>query len=102
MAVIDSYSEANRDGSTAIHGGGVEGMSQSFTGNGGTLGSVRLQLNKTGSPTGTAVVKVYAHSGTFGTDSVPTGAALATSDTFDVATLTGDLELITFMFSGDN
>ena len=44
-------------------------------------------LKKTGAPTGTAVAKIYAHSGTYGTSSVPTGAALWTSEAQDVTTL---------------
>jgi len=56
-------------------------------------------LKKVGSPTGTATAKVYAHTGTFGSTGTPTGAALATSDTFDVATLTTSYQSIEFYFS---
>lgn len=57
---------------------------------------------KTGSPTGTMYAKVYAITGTYGTDATPTGAALATSDGVDVASLTTSYNLITFTFSGAN
>jgi len=66
------------------------------------LKNCKFYLKKTGSPTGNAVAKIYAHSGTFGTSSVPTGSALATSDNFDVSTLTTSLQWITFNFSGAN
>lgn len=46
------------------------------------------KLKKTGSPTGNLVAKLYAHSGTFGTSSIPTGAALATSVNIDVSKFT--------------
>lgn len=66
------------------------GRSQSFA-NGVVaqyLTRVHCRLRKVGSPTGNLVAKIYAHSGTFGTSSIPTGAALATSVNIDVATLT--------------
>lgn len=47
-----------------------------------------FRLKKVGSPTGNLTVKLYAHSGAFGTSSIATGAALATSVNLDVATLT--------------
>jgi hypothetical protein len=52
-----------------------------------------------GAPTGNATAVLYAHSGTFGTSSVPTGAALATSKSFDVSQLeTTNYALIDFEF----
>lgn len=84
----DSYPNTNRGSSpTTIGNGTTDGAGQSFTGNGGTLLSTRLMLVKVGSPTGNIVSKVYAHSGTFGTSSIPTGTALATSNAIDVSTL---------------
>jgi hypothetical protein len=77
---------------TPIYGGGTyEGGAQSITGDGNKLTSVTLKLRKVGSPTGNAVVKLYTHSGTFGTSSVPTTPLLATSKNFDVSTLTTSL-----------
>lgn len=46
-------------------------------------------LSISNAPTGNISCKLYAHSGTYGTSSVPTGAALATStNTIDITTLT--------------
>lgn len=105
-AVTDSYAEANAGPSQELSGdtgAEVQGTGQSITGDGGTLASVEFYLNKVdGSPTGNAVAKIYAHSGTFGTSSVATGAALATSATFDVSVLTVTRELVEFIFSGGN
>lgn len=97
---MDCYDESNGGNLIPIYTGSVDGIGQSFTGDGGILATSVWNLNKTGSPTGNAVSKIYAHSGTFGTSSIPTGAALATSGNFDVSTLTGSLTLITFTFSG--
>jgi len=53
-------------------------------------------------PTGTAVAKLYTHTGAFGSTSKPTGAALATSGTLDVSTLTSSYQTISFEFTGAN
>lgn len=78
------------------------GVGQSVTGDGGKLANIVFYLSKSNSPTGTAVAKVYAHSGVFGTSSTPTGTALATSKTLDVSTLTGSLSEVTFNFADQN
>jgi len=98
---IDSYSESHQDLAITLQaGGGNTKVGQSFTGDGNALNSCKFYLQKSGSPTGNAVATLYAHTGTFGTNGTPTGAALATSDNFDVSTLTTNLQLITFNFSG--
>src|SRR5947207_971022 len=104
--IDDFYSEANFTGSVeaidATAGDDVA-TGQSFTSNGGLLSSAQFHLAKNGSPTGTAVAKLYAATGTFGTDAKPTGAALATSGTLDVSTIpTFPQTLMTFTFSGAN
>lgn len=99
---LDSYSESNTDQDVQSDNT-TTGNAQSFTpASTGTLGSVKFWLKKVGSPTGNAICKIYAHSGTYGTSSVPTGAALASSANFDVTTLTTSYQLITFTFSGAN
>ncbi len=80
----------------------TSGVGQSFTGNGGALSVCRFYLKKTGAPTGTAVAKVYAHSGDFGVDGLPSGPALATSEPFAVSDLTGSYVLTDFTFARDN
>ena len=76
----------------------TSGSGQSFTAIGGTLDSAKFYLRKFGSPTGTAYARLYAHSGTYGSSSLPTGAPLATSAAFDVSTLTSSFSLATFQF----
>jgi hypothetical protein len=77
------------------------GTGQSFTAINGILTDVKFYLKKVASPTGNAVAKLYSHSGTYGTSSVP-GTLLATSDNFDVSTLTTSYVLTTLHFSGAN
>jgi hypothetical protein len=66
-----------------------------------TLTNVQFKLAKSGSPTGNAYVKLYAHTGTYGTSSKPTGAAVATSDALDVATLSTSEDYIDISFSDE-
>lgn len=100
--LIDSYSETNQDGTVEIYNGFITAYAQGFTGASYNLDSCKFYLKKNGSPTGNAVAKLYTHTGTFGSTGTPTGAALATSDNFNVATLTTSYQLITFTFSGVN
>lgn len=98
--IEDSYSETNRDDDFNINIGGRSGIGQSFTASfSGDMSTAVWYLTKTGAPTGNAVAKLYAHTGTYGTSSVPTGSALATSRTFDVSTLSAATQdLIPFHF----
>lgn len=103
MAVIDSYSESNQDGNFEIWAATARyQVSQSFTGDGNVLGRVQLYLAKLGSPSGNITVYIYAHSGTFGTNSIPTGAPLATSSTINANTLSTSFALKDFLFTGAN
>jgi len=100
-----SYSESNSDSTTSLNSTGKVGIGQSFSGGamgGNVLTSVKFYLKKTLAPTGNAVAKIYATTGTHGSSAIPTGAALASSDNFNVATLTGALALTTLTFSGAN
>lgn len=99
--IIDSFSEANQNNESELNGYN-DANGQSFLSNGGTLDSCKFYLKKFGSPTGNAVAKIYAITGTPGTNAKPSGSALATSDTFDVSTLSTSFQLITFSFSGAN
>lgn len=74
---------------------------QSFTAlNTRTLGKASFWLKKTGSPSGSMYVYLYAHAGSYGSSSVPTGAPLATSDPVNANTLTTSYAKIDFKFSG--
>jgi hypothetical protein len=100
----DSYSESNQSSTISFSGGLTnKALAQSFTAShGGALTSCKFYLRKSGSPTGNITAKLYAHSGSYGTSSLPSGAALAASATVDISTLTTSLALVTFTFSGVN
>lgn len=108
--IIDSYGESNKDSYASlqkIHPSTTtlrSAIGQSFNASlGDKLTSVKFYLQRLGSPTGVINAVLYAHSGTYGTSSVPTGSALATSDDFDPSTIATDaFYLYTFTFSGVN
>jgi len=104
--LVDIYSETNYNfnwvlGKESGTGAGGLAVGQSFTNTDeADITSCKFYLKKTGFPTGNAYAKLYAHSGVYGTSSVPTGAVLATSDAFDVSTLTSAHILTEFTFTG--
>lgn len=102
-SISDSYSESNYttyiNVSMANTIASSRGKGQSFTGADGTLDSCKFYLrNVDGTATGTVVAKLYAHTGTYGTSSLPTGNALATSNSVDVSSLSTTNSLVTFTF----
>jgi hypothetical protein len=100
IVLADSYPESNCETYRSLNGVNLK-VGQSFTAIDGNLDSAKWHIKKVGSPTGNAVATLYSHSGTYGTTSVP-NSLLATSDNFDVSTLTTSYQLITFNFSGAN
>ena len=100
---VDSYSEENSNAVLIVRSGGSISAGQSFMGRDSALYFATFYLGKSGSPTGNAYAKLYAHSGEYGTDSVPTGEALATSEPLDVSEFSGPAvrTLEAFTFSGD-
>ena len=100
--LIHSYDESHAGSGWSLNSA-EPGIGQSFLCPFNTvLDKAIFYLEKTGFPTGLAYAKLYAHSGTYGVNSKPTGPALATSDTLDVSTLTGVYQLITFTFTAGN
>ena len=97
------YSESNYSFDNNLGPSANKSVGQAFTNSVSTpLISATFYLKKTGAPTGTAVAKIYAATGTVGTNAVATGAALAISDVFDVSKLSTVYQLIEFIFSGVN
>lgn len=99
--LCDSYGSGNKDSSLSLYSASFTSTGQSFTAR-GTLSSCQFYVNKSGSPTGFAYAKIYAHTGVFGTSSVPTGTAIAVSDPLDVSTLTSTFVMKNFTFQGGN
>lgn len=95
--LVDSYPESNATGFNGIWNG-RSGASQSFTATAGNIVQAAFYLIRSGSPTGNIYAELYNITGTYGTNSYPTGSALATSDAVDAATFTEGV--VTFNFSG--
>lgn len=105
IVTVDSYSESNVDFGITIRGtgGGSPDIGQTFTSSiSGKITEVKFYGRRTGSPTGNATAKLYNITGTYGTDSIQSGTALATSDNLDVSTISTSDGLITLTFSGAN
>ncbi len=106
MFIIDSYSETNYDASIVLANGYQLSVGQSITNiSKCVLDSSKFYLYKSGSPTGDITSSIYNYTGTPGTDAVPSGSALATSDAVDVSSLPTpytSIALVTFTFSGIN
>lgn len=96
----DNYPSSNNSTSTQFGSGANKFVGQSFTPSvGKRLSRVGFYLRKAGSPTGTMVAKLYAHTGTYGTSSLPTGTVLATSNEWDVSLGTAGFSMVYFDFS---
>ena len=105
--VITSYSETNSSGGARIgYSPFATNIGETFIPNKGTytLTSCSFYIIKNGSPTGNAVANIYETTGTYHTTGCkPTGSALATSDNFDVSTMSAiSYNLYEFTFSGVN
>ncbi len=105
-----SLASTARDAVQAMYTGSVIGTSQAVknVGVGNVVDKLKFWMLKTGAPPGTIVAKIYAASGTLytnaatGGDYIPTGTALATSDSVTASTLGTAYGWITFTFSGSN
>jgi len=97
--IVDSYPESYYTGDSSMYSGDFIGVGQDFEAIDSEITSCKFYLKKEGSPTGNAVAKLYAHTGTYGVDGKPTGNALSTSDNVDVSTLGTSSALKEFTFS---
>jgi hypothetical protein len=99
--LIDSYSESNVNSDGSFSSTQARGQSFAVTRQ-AKLTSCKFYVKKSTGGTGAYIAKVFAHTGTYGTSSRPTGSDLATSDSADVSSLTTSYQLITYTFSGAN
>lgn len=98
---LDSYPTNNHAGGASILRDPVNGdaKAQSFQFDSDALiTAVTWYMQAVGTPPGTIVAKIYAASGTHGTNALPTGVALATSDVVTAALGSG-YALVEFSFS---
>ena len=84
-ALSSTYDETNYVGSSLNNA--VNKAAQSFLGDGKYLTKAGFYIKRLSAPTGNITVDLYAHSGTFGTNGLPTGTPLATSSPIDVTTI---------------
>jgi hypothetical protein len=97
----DSY-EGSNDAALLLNGTNLE-IGQVFQASkGGKLTGCEFYLRKGNSPTGNGVAKLYAITGTPGTNAVPTGSALATSESVDMSTTEAPPTWKYFEFDKDN
>jgi hypothetical protein len=101
-AIVDTYDFSNISSVGSIYDTNNGPLAQTFTGDGGTLDYVQFSMAKIGSPTGIVYCKIYAITGTYGTDSKPTGAALATANIRYASEFSLTQTTETFVFSGAN
>lgn len=108
--LLDSYViPSTGSGSTVMSAYGWIEAAQSFnSGVGGVLDSVEWYMARRGNPPENIIAKVFAHGGTYGINSVPTGPPLAVSDPVLAVTLNphstplDDRRWVAFPFSGIN
>lgn len=90
----------NTDSTRILHAGTYIKVGQSFLNTSASvLSKASFYIKKFGSPTGSITASIYAHSGTFGTSSIPTGSPLATSEAVSIASLTTSLVWTDFLFT---
>ena len=96
-----AFNTETQTSSQGVYGSSSHSIGESFTGDGNQIAYVQMQLSKFGSPTGNGVIKIYAHTGTYGSGGLPTGTALATSESIDVSTITTTETWYSFRFPSD-
>jgi len=97
--LIDSWSESNAY--DLIYFEGVPKHGQSFINldKDYNISSCKFYMYRTATVSGTLTAKLYAHSGTYGNTSIPTGTPLATSSAVSASGLPTSLELVEFTFA---
>ena len=99
--VIDSYGFSNIDSSTSLSTTATF-RGQSVTGNGLSISQATFSLLRSTGTAGSVRAVVYAHSGTYGTSSQPTGSVLAFSNSINISALSTSQTQETFTFTGSN
>lgn len=101
--LIDSYSETNQDTFFTLGIFSRTQFGQTFAVTTDLiLDSCKFYMCKANSPSGNFTAKVYAMTGTFGTNGVPTGSALAISDPIVASSISTSFTLYTLNFTGAN
>jgi hypothetical protein len=96
--LVDSFGVENWGYSFYLRAIDYAGYFQGVTGDGSQLYSAKFYLNKIGSPAGNLIARLYEHSGSWGVDGKPTGAALAESSPIPSASVSATKTLYEFFF----
>lgn len=85
----DAFVQTADSSSISVYNGSDVGVGQSWQSGSApsVVSGACVRLDRVGSPSGTYTVGIRAHSGTYGTSSVPTGSDLVTSAEVDVSTI---------------
>lgn len=104
--IVDSYSETNENSYELLDethpSAGLErsAVGQAFEGDGSNIESCKFYLRKDGTP-GSMIARLYAHTGTYGVNGKPTGAALDSSTEYATTSVGANYALFEFTgFSG--
>ena len=98
--LFDSWAVSNYTNRSGLNGSTIKIGTTFYSGVAQSLARVKFYASKIGSPSGSVVCKLYAITGTPGTDATPTGAALATSNPVDGNSISAwtSIDLVTFVF----
>lgn len=96
--VVDLFGVENWQYSFYLRAIDYAGYFQSITGDGSQLYSAKFYLNKVGSPGGNLIAKLYEHSGSWGVDGKPSGAALIVSSPVLADSISATKTLYEFFF----
>ena len=97
---VDSYTGTVSESSWRHYAALNQDSGQAFTLSAtAIISKVAFNLKRLGSPTGNAQAFLYAATGTVGSSAMPTGSALASSNTVDISAISTSYTLIDFTFS---
>lgn len=99
-SVLNTIQNTVGTNSSVIGQGDKLKFGQSFIPDGGYLIRASFKGRKYSGENGIITAKLYAHSGTYGTSSIPTGDALAISNSINISSLPSTLANIYFNFDG--
>ncbi len=100
-SIVDSYSETNKNANYNICSNQYKYTGQTFTGNGSNLTSCKFYMSNKGC-TDSCKAFLYAHSGVYGFNGIPTGSPLDSSSAIACSSIPTAFAygLITFTFGG--
>jgi hypothetical protein len=103
-SLIDSHGVENVTGAVSLNNSAFTKLAHSILVSGDSvIYKVSFYLKRSGTIAGNVVSKIYATSGIFGTSSIPTGTALATSDNVVISSIDNSAYvLVDFYFTGVN